>query len=169
MRYRYQSGNMIYEVLLERHGEGYRVTINGEAYEVGVLDAQPGVLSLRFGHQTGPSRPQIVYWGAEGDTKWLSAQGCTYRLERPAPRRSRAAPGPTGEDALRAPMPAQVRAVQVAEGDTVEAGQSLLLLEAMKMEIRLQSPRAGRVSRLLARPGDQVERDQVLVELEAGS
>jgi biotin carboxyl carrier protein len=62
-------------------------------------------------------------------------------------------------------MPAQVRAVQVSEGDSVEAGQTLLLLEAMKMEIRVQAPHAGRVARLLARPGDTVERDQVLVEM----
>ena len=46
------------------------------------------------------------------------------------------------------------------------AGQTLLLLEAMKMEIKLTSPRAGRVARLLAKQGETVERDQVLVELE---
>ncbi len=167
MKYRYQSGDMIYEVELERHGEGYRVTINGEVHDLEVLDAQPGALSLRFGDQAGPlaiSRPQTVYWGAEGDAKWLSYQGCTYRLDRPATRRSGKAAG-APEDSLRAPMPARVRAVQVAEGDMVEAGQTLLLLEAMKMEIRLQSPRQGRVARLLARPGEQVEREQVLVEL----
>ncbi len=169
MRYRYQSGSMIYDVALERHGEGYRVTINGEDYDLEVLDAQPGALSLRFGqagHETvAVSRPQTVYWGAEGDVKWLCSQGCTYRLDRPAERRSRGAAGSAPEDSVRAPMPAQVRAVQVAEGDEVEAGDTLLLLEAMKMEIRLPSPRRGRVARLLVKPGDQVEREQTLVEL----
>ena len=64
-------------------------------------------------------------------------------------------------------MPARVRALQVAEGERVEAGQTLLLLEAMKMEIRLQAPRAGRIARLLASTGESVEREQVLVELES--
>ncbi len=83
MKYRYQSGDAVYEVMLERHGEGYRVTVNGETYDLEVLDAQPGALSLRFGQGDGPVRPQVVYWGAEGDAKWLSSGGCTYRLDRP--------------------------------------------------------------------------------------
>jgi acetyl/propionyl-CoA carboxylase alpha subunit len=168
MRYRYQSGTMIYEVSLERHGEGYRVTVNGEAHDLEVLDAQPGAISLRFKDGPGPFRPEVVYWGAEGGTKWLSWRGCTYRLERPAERGARyarSAPRGGAEDSLRAPMPAQVRSVLVAEGDTVAVGQALLLLEAMKMEIRVQSPRAGQVARLLVKPGDQVKREQVLVEL----
>lgn len=172
MKYRYQSGDAVYEVLLERHGDGYRVTVNGEAYDLEVLDAQPGALSLRFGRQGDPMRPQVVYWGAESDVKWLSSCGCTYRLDRPkertgSGRRRGTAGGALAEETLRAPMPAQVRAVQVAEGDAVEAGQTLLLLEAMKMEIKLSSPRRGRVARILARQGDTVERDQVLVELQA--
>ncbi len=177
MKYRYQSGDMVYEVLLERQGDGYRVILNGETYDVEVLDAQPGALSLRFDCAKHPERseteskdairPQVVYWGAEGDVKWLSSGGCTYRLERPKERqRGRTAGGVAAEDILRTPMPAQVRAVQVAEGDAVEAGQTLLLLEAMKMEIKLTSPRAATVCRLLAKQGETVEKDQVLVELE---
>jgi len=63
-------------------------------------------------------------------------------------------------------MPAQVRAVQVAEGERVEKGATLLLLEAMKMEIRVRAPAAGRVARLLAAEGQAVEKDQLLVEME---
>jgi biotin carboxyl carrier protein len=166
MRYRYQSGNVIYEVSLERHSEGYRVTVNGEAYDLELLDAQPGAISFRFKDGPGTFRPEVVYWGAEADVKWLSFRGCTYKLERPAGRGSRSALRGAAEDSLRAPMPAQVRSVLVAEGDAVEAGQALLLLEAMKMEIRVQSPRAGRVAHVRAKPGEQVEREQVLVELE---
>jgi biotin carboxyl carrier protein len=179
MKYRYQAGDTVYEVLLERRGELYRATVNGEAYDVEVVDAQPGALTLRFAGSSVtpvegtavPLRSQTVYWGAEGQrqTKWLSAQGCTYRLERPKERRPRHAAGAAPEDSLRAPMPARVRAVQVVEGEAVEAGQTVLLLEAMKMEIRLPAPRAARVARVLAQTGEQVERDQVLVELEAQS
>ncbi len=179
MKYRYQSGEggaaVIYEVLLDRQGDGYRVTVDGESFHVEVLDAQPGALSLRFGAaeqaSTPPGsaqdafQPQVVYWGADGETKWLSSGGCTYRLERPRERRRAATGGTAAEDTLRAPMPAQVRSVQVAEGDAVEAGQTLLLLEAMKMEIKLASPRAAKVARLLTKQGETVEKDQVLVEL----
>jgi acetyl/propionyl-CoA carboxylase alpha subunit len=167
MKYRYGSGLVTYEVVLDRHGENYRATIAGQVYDVEVLNAEPGALSLRLSDPTGSVRPHLIYWAAVGEVKWLSSRGCTYRLERPTPRRSRNAPGSVPEDSLRAPMPARVRAVQVAEGDAVEAGQTLLLLEAMKMEIRLQAPRAGRVARLLASLGETVEREQVLVELES--
>ena len=62
-------------------------------------------------------------------------------------------------------MPAQVRAVQVQEGDAVEKGQMLLLLEAMKMEIRIKAPTAGRVTQLLVSSGQTVEKDQLLAEV----
>lgn len=169
MRYRYQWDETVHEVVLERHGDTFRATVYGELYEVELLDEQPGVFVLRAsGPFTGDDlvRPQTVYWAADGAGRWLSAGGCTYRLDRPAEGRSARAAGHATDDAVHAPMPAQVRAVEVAEGDTVDSGQTLLLLEAMKMEIKLTAPRAGRVSRLLARRGDTVERDQVLVELE---
>ncbi len=165
MKYRYQSGETVYEVLLEGRGDGYRVTINGERYEVEVLDAQGGAFTLRFGGGE-TVRPRVVHWGADGDAKWLSSGGCAYRLERPRERRRGSAGGSAGDNTLRAPMPAQVRAVQVGDGDEVAAGQTLLLLEAMKMEIKLSSPREGKVARVLAKQGQTVEKDQVLVELE---
>ncbi len=62
-------------------------------------------------------------------------------------------------------MPAQVRAVKVAAGEAVEHGQVLLLLEAMKMEIQIKAPAAGRVTRLLAAEGQTVDREQLLVEI----
>jgi acetyl/propionyl-CoA carboxylase alpha subunit len=166
MRYSYEAGSATHEVVLERHGEGYQATIDGQVYEIEVLNAESGALGLRVSQPNGPEQLRLVYWAAEGDVKWLSSQGCTYRLERPRPRRARGAQGTAPEDSLRAPMPARVRSVQVAEGESVEAGQTLMLLEAMKMEIRLQAPHAGRVARLLVATDDTVERDQVLVELE---
>ena len=96
MKYRYQSGETIYEVMLERHGDGYRVTIDGETYDLEVLDAQPGALTLALRPRpatTGPARGWS-YWGAEGDGKWLSSGGCTYRLDRPSERRAAAQGSP---------------------------------------------------------------------------
>jgi len=66
---------------------------------------------------------------------------------------------------VRSPMPAQVRAVQIAEGELVEKGQTLMLLEAMKMEIQVKAPLDGRIVRLLAVDGQSVDKDQLLVEI----
>jgi biotin carboxyl carrier protein len=65
-----------------------------------------------------------------------------------------------------APMPGQVRAVNVATGAVVEAGAPLLALEAMKMEHAVASPIAGRVTDLRVRAGDQVARGQLLAVVE---
>jgi acetyl/propionyl-CoA carboxylase alpha subunit len=91
---------------------------------------------------------------------------------------ARLAPAPTVEAALReashsvaaaeviaAPMPGNVLAVRVAEGDDVEAGQVLVVLEAMKMENNVSAPAAGIVARVLVKPGQQVQRAETLVEL----
>jgi biotin carboxyl carrier protein len=62
-------------------------------------------------------------------------------------------------------MPGQVRAVNVAEGESVTKGQTLLVLEAMKMEIRVSAPRDGVVGKLLVQQGQTVDREQVLIEI----
>lgn len=160
MRYRYQSRGNTEEILLERHGEGFRATVAGVEYPVEVLSNQPGELSLLF-----DGRPVRLYWATTGDQKWVSLDGCTYLLEKPATAAARRSGEASAGDSLRAPMPAQVRAVQVSEGETVEKGQTLLLLEAMKMEIRLSASRSGKVARLLVQAGQIVQRDQTLVEI----
>jgi len=134
--------------------------IDGTRHQVEVLDRHPGQLSLRF-----DGRPLTVSWADDGGRKWLSVGGCTYALDRPVSRSNGLAGGPAATAAVRAPMPAQVRAVHVAAGDSVSNGQVLLLLEAMKMEIQIKSPADGRIARLLVSPDQTVDRDQVLVEL----
>ncbi len=91
---------------------------------------------------------------------------------------ARLAPAPTVESAARhathegsssarvaAPMPGTVLSVRVSEGDLVDAGQVLVVLEAMKMENTVPAPAAGRVARVLVEPGQQVQRAETLVEL----
>ncbi|MFN3597404.1 MAG: biotin/lipoyl-containing protein [Rubricoccaceae bacterium] len=74
-----------------------------------------------------------------------------------------------GEDAaareVRAPMPGLVLRVLAAPGDAVEAGQGLVVLEAMKMENELKAPAAGTVAAVHAAPGSAVAKNDLLVEL----
>ena len=63
-------------------------------------------------------------------------------------------------------MPAQVQAIPIHSGDIVHAGETLMLLEAMKMEIRITAPIAGKVFRIHVEEGQFVRRDELLVELE---
>jgi biotin carboxyl carrier protein len=56
--------------------------------------------------------------------------------------------------------------VQVADGDSVTKGQTLIIVEAMKMEIKVAAPREGKVKSLKVRQGQTVEREQILAEIE---
>ncbi|MFD9715653.1 acetyl/propionyl/methylcrotonyl-CoA carboxylase subunit alpha [Streptomyces sp. NPDC059076] len=94
---------------------------------------------------------------------WLGRDGDSWRVtdfDPVAASLSGTAHG--GADTLAAPMPGTVTVVKVAVGDRVEAGQSLLVVEAMKMEHVLSAPHAGTVTELDVTPGSTVAMDQVL-------
>ena len=67
------------------------------------------------------------------------------------------------DDRVAAPMPGRIVVVKAKAGDTVEAGQELLVMEAMKMEIALKAPHAGKIETVSAAVGDFVEADAILV------
>jgi 3-methylcrotonyl-CoA carboxylase alpha subunit len=67
------------------------------------------------------------------------------------------------DDRVAAPMPGRIVVVRTKAGDTVEAGQELLVMEAMKMEIALKAPHAGKIDAVSAAVGDFVEADAILV------
>jgi len=79
---------------------------------------------------------------------------------------SAASAAATGPAPLVAPMPGLIVRVSVAVGDAVEAGQGLVVMEAMKMENELRARSGGTVTAVHATPGTAVEKGAVLVELE---
>ncbi len=97
------------------------------------------------------------------DAVWVQVGGEVVVL--PARSSSRPRPRMHGHATLEAPMPAQVTAVLVEPGDEVEVGVTLVLLEAMKMELPLKAPAAGRVEAVHCTPGDRVAPGRALVDL----
>ena len=79
---------------------------------------------------------------------------------------SGASDAPTGPAPLIAPMPGMIVRVTVQVGDQVQAGQGLVVMEAMKMENELRASAAGTVKAVLAQPGTAVEKGAILLELE---
>ena len=113
--------------------------------------------------------------GLREDVRSIEVDGRRFevRLLRPEPgfaelarrRRERARGGVgagAGRDAIVSPMQGTVLAVEVAEGDEVEAGQVLCIVEAMKMENEVHAHRAGRVRELSVAPGQPVKTGQVI-------
>jgi pyruvate carboxylase subunit B len=79
---------------------------------------------------------------------------------------SAASAGPAGPAPLKAPMPGLIVRIHVEVGVEVQAGQGLVVMEAMKMENELRAPAAGRVRAIVVTPGTAVEKGAVLIELE---
>ncbi|MDR1841953.1 MAG: biotin/lipoyl-binding protein [Holophagales bacterium] len=77
----------------------------------------------------------------------------------------RPAPMAAGQNGVTAPMPGSIFQMRVKEGESVQAGQVLLVMEAMKMENPVNAPFNGTVSRILVREGDNVGEGDLLVEL----
>lgn len=98
-------------------------------------------------------------------TRWLHLDGelLAVRLVEAGARR----PAARRPEGLEAPMPGTVTEVAVREGDTVTAGQPIVIVEAMKMEHVIRAPHAGRVVALRVRRGEQVEAGAIVAELEA--
>lgn len=100
---------------------------------------------------------------------WLGRDGDTWHVQDHDPvEASLSGAGRSGKDTLAAPMPGTVTVVKVAVGDEVVAGQSLLVVEAMKMEHVISAPHAGTVTELDVTAGSTVAMDQILAVVAPG-
>lgn len=161
MEFRYESGGKVYTLRLDRDGDGYRAVIDGREYAIRNIQAgqaDSGTLTFRLDGQW-----VTAHTAQTGESRLVALGADVYTLS-PAKTRRRAATG-GGNENLTAPMNGQVVRVLVSEGEAVSAGQPLVILEAMKMEIRATAPHDGQVARLLVAPGQVVERGQSLLEL----
>ena len=163
MEFRYALPEGEVTVQVDPTERGYAIVIlrpgrESAAYHVDARQPEHGRLTLCF-----DDRRVRVYVASDGRARYVSLGGNSWRLEPPKPR-GRAATDAAGD--LSASMPGKVLDVLVSEGQEVQAGTPLVLLEAMKMELRITAPTDGRVKRVRVRPGDVVGLGEALVELE---
>src|SRR6266545_2672187 len=142
-------------------GKGYIAKLEDKTVDIEIIQSKDGKLDLLI-----DGKRVTAYVSSDNAKRWVTVNGQTFVLTKPAAGAQRRGAGHDHASELAAPMPGQVRAVNVAEGESVTKGQTLLVLEAMKMEIRIQAPRAGKVMKLLVKQGQTVEREQILIEIE---
>jgi len=109
---------------------------------------------------------RLAYATRDRDRAWVFLDGRTYVIETESRDAADRVHATDDQVALSAPMPATIIAIKVAPGQEVAAGDLLVLLEAMKMEVPIKAPRAGRVKSLACREGDLVQPGIPLLELE---
>jgi acetyl/propionyl-CoA carboxylase alpha subunit len=158
-------------VSVERTGPGrFRLSLDGVQHEVDAVRIGTYGLSLMLddGHSLsrevsttpGPLRGELLV-GLDGRSVAVTVNG--RRTGRAAGDAGTHAPG---EVSVVAPMPGRVVRVLVAVGDEVAAKQAVVVVEAMKMENELRSPKAGRVKDVSVTPGTSVDAGRVLVTIE---
>jgi acetyl-CoA/propionyl-CoA carboxylase, biotin carboxylase, biotin carboxyl carrier protein len=149
---------------------GVRIRGRAAAAEVAIGDSEPvpctawrddGALVVTV---DGATRRYAC--ALDGETLWLGRDGLAWGIREQAPLDAATTVAAGAGGPVLSPMPGTVTAVDVADGQHVEAGARLVVVEAMKMEHALTSPIAGVVRELRARPGDTVAKDAVLLVVE---
>ncbi len=163
----------------------YVTTVNDKEFTIEVVDDQhvrigDRLIQVNFEPVSGQpvfslimdgkSYESFVYEGDE-DSWQVLLRGRLFqvRVEDEREKRLRVAAGggvsEGGEFQMKAPMPGLIVALTVEEGEDVEKGQVLVILESMKMQNELKAPRAGKIGRIRVKAGESVEQKQTMLSI----
>jgi biotin carboxyl carrier protein len=147
---------------LERDGDLWQVTLDGRPVAVDAVEIAPNTLSILL---DGQSFEINVTPSPDGKLK-LQTGSREFIAEVIDPRawsgRRHGSVEAEGRQQVVAPMPGKVVRLLIREGDRVEAGQGLVVVEAMKMQNEIRSPKSGTVERVLTKEGQPVNAGDVL-------
>lgn len=162
----------------------YISTVNGIEYQIELVDERHIIVNGRkftvdFNSVSGQPLYSLLIDGKSyegfvypGEIEWevlLMGRQFPVVVEDEREKRLRAAAGGSvseaGEFHLRSPMPGMVVSIPVEEGQAIEKGDVLLILESMKMQNELKAPRAGTVGRVRVKVGESVEQRQTLLSV----
>ncbi len=164
MKYFAVVGDRQYEVEID----GDEIFVDGDRVEVDLQQiAEPELYSILY---DGHSYELVVEATRYNYTVLIRGDQYQIMVEDERTRRLNASRRqnelPDGEFAIKAPIPGLVVKLLVADGDTVEANQPLLILEAMKMENEIRSPRACTIKKVEIAAGQRVEQNAVMIVTE---
>jgi len=154
------SGGERHDVRVRERTPSGEVTleVDGRTLTLALERLSTETFRVRIGDRT-----ETLHVVANGDAVHVFWAGRAYTLRRET---AASRPAAASAGALEAPMPGRVVTVEVAPGDAVTRGQTLLIIEAMKMENAVRAPRDGRVLKVEVAAGSRVVPGQRLVELE---
>lgn len=152
MKYQLEINQKSFDVTISSvSGNMARIVVNGESYDV------------RIGKS--PDQPITVAQSATAQSAPVHTNMPTLRAEEAAPVISSSSPaGPVEGDPILAPIPGLILEIKVAVGEMVTAGQSVAIIEAMKMENSIAAHVSGKVSDIRVQKGSQVStRDVIMI------
>ena len=161
------SGKQTRVVELARNSDRWKITLDGAPVEADVVEIGPTVISVLLGGQAFEFH---ITPSPDGSTLKLQTGLQEFSADIADPRawrgRSHRALEAEGRQSVVASMPGKIVRVLVKVGDRVEAGQGLLVVEAMKMQNEIRSPKSGTVDRLAVVEGQPVNAGEILAWVE---
>ena len=133
--------------------KNYLIRVNGNEYEVEVEE---------ISNNSGEKKSIVQQTASPKQEVKKTVQ----KVKREKEERKKVENVPQGAESIDAPMPGTILSIDVNEGDEVKAGQVLLILEAMKMENEILSPRDGKVAAIYTTKGTSVNTGDKLVSIE---
>lgn len=165
MIYDVSIAGKIHRVELLREGQGWYCKLDGRELPLDVVSTQNGLLSILVNGKSYEVRQESI---ASETNIVVGGERFGAVVRDPRSLRSRRSSG-AGEEGIKkitAPMPGKVIRIIAPAGTQVEAGQGVLVIEAMKMQNEMKSPKKGTVKKIKAAEGEAVEAGQVLAEIE---
>ena len=168
-----QVGNKICEVtLLNKEGNNVKIDIDGKVYDVDVAMLQNGTCSILY---DGNSYNAEMIKNAEGKHYRVNLNYSTYTIDmldsqaKYMKMRKRGAQDGAQADVIAVPMPCKIVKVYVKPGDELKAGDTVLTMEAMKMQSNYKVSADCKVKDVLVAEGDSVSVEQTLIRLEVNN
>lgn len=167
MKFKVEAGASSFELGLQEAGASIQYSMSGgqqTSGEASLVPIGPGIYSVLLGSRS----VTVTIWQQEGQYEATSGGQRIFlniadKRDRSERQRSEAGSGPVE---LRAQMPGKIISLLVEVGAEITAGQSLLVIEAMKMQNELKSPKSGTVSKVLVKEGETVQANQRLAVIE---
>lgn len=133
----------------------FKITVHGETYDIHVTGVSPSGESERRFYMTVDGEPEEITLESTGAAETASEI-------KPGRRPRATAPGH-----VTATMPGNVVEVLVEEGQSVKAGDPVLVIEAMKMETEIKAPVTGKIASVLVKKGDRITPTEMLVDIQS--
>ena len=166
MKYEVLIDGHLHQVELERADKGYECTVDGEPFTLDVVMTARDVLSIIHGGRNYEAKRE---YSLMGETHIIiGSERFAAEVRDPRSLRSRRAAAGTeaGPAKIIAPMPGKVVRIIAAEGDEVEAGQGLVVVEAMKMQNEIKSAKKGKVTKIAVHEASAVNAGDILAIVE---
>jgi 3-methylcrotonyl-CoA carboxylase alpha subunit len=152
----YEHNNQLYRVTTAKKDDKYYVTLNDTTYTLTATELKPGYLKLSLGDKT------IKVIISEGhQERYVFLDGHVYHIKRVLHTTKRH----DTRDEIRSPISGKVVKIHIRENTPVQKGDTLMIIEAMKMEYRITAPYTGIITKIYFKENDQIDMGVIPLEI----